>query len=328
MKAEAFYKALAEESELYITNVGTSVKGAVTSEARAKSLTFLVSSLAVLVSLCLAYFFANGLVRLMGDIASRLTSNTDEVKQATVVLVEASQIVSEGSTQAAAMIEESSAAIHEVTSMVKQNSEKAKTASQVSQASLTAADRGERSVTSLIESMTQFSNSSRKMSEIVDIIDDIAFQTNLLALNASVEAARAGDAGRGFAVVAEAVRSLAGRSATSAKEISQLIKHSLELVAEGGRRADESKSALTELIKSIKGVSVVNQEISTGSEEQSVGVSQIGLAITSLDTTTQKNAQASIRVASTADELKIKSQSVEEAVEDLRAIIGSQRRAS
>ncbi|MNS95591.1 Methyl-accepting chemotaxis protein III [compost metagenome] len=143
-----------------------------------------------------------------------------------------------------------------------------------------------------------------------------------------MEAARAGDAGRGFAVVAEAVRSLAGRSATSAKEISQLIKHSLELVAEGGRRADESKSALTELIKSIKGVSVVNQEISTGSEEQSVGVSQIGLAITSLDTTTQKNAQASIRVASTADELKIKSQSVEEAVEDLRAIIGSQQRAS
>jgi methyl-accepting chemotaxis protein len=328
VKAEIFYKALAEESDLYMSNVGVSVKGAMSSEANAKNLTLMVSSLAILVSLCLAYFFANHLVGLIGDIATRLTSNTNEVKNATMVLVEASQVVSEGSTQAAAMIEESSAAIHEVTSMVKQNSDKAKTASSVSQQSLTAADRGERSVGSLIESMTRFSESSHKMSEIISIIDDIAFQTNLLALNASVEAARAGDSGRGFAVVAEAVRSLAGRSANSAKEISDLIKHSLALVAEGGRRADESKSSLTELIKSINSVSVVNHEISTGSQEQSVGVSQIGLAITSLDATTQKNAQASIRVAATADELKVKSQGVEEAVEDLRAIIGRQRKAS
>lgn len=328
VKAEVFYKALAVESDLYMSNVGASVKGAVSSEANAKNLTLLVSSLAILVSLCLAYFFATHLVGLIGDIATRLTSNTDEVKHATLVLVEASQVVSEGSTQAAAMIEESSAAIHQVTSMVKQNSEKAKTASSVSQASLTAAGRGERSVGSLIESMAKFSESSRKMSEIVNIIDDIAFQTNLLALNASVEAARAGDSGRGFAVVAEAVRSLAGRSATSAKEISDLIKHSLVLVDEGSRRADESKSSLTELIKSINSVSAVNHEISTGSEEQSVGVSQIGLAITSLDATTQKNAQASIRVASTADDLKVKSHGVEEAVEDLRSIIGRQRRAS
>ncbi|MFS4459285.1 methyl-accepting chemotaxis protein [Bdellovibrio sp. HCB2-146] len=327
-KADAFYKALSAETSNYLASIDTSVTGAVKSEGTSKTWTISFLLTAIGMSLVFAYFFATRLVSLISEIANRLANDSNEVRKATSVLVEVSQSVSEGASEAAARIEESSAAVHQVAAMVKINTDKAKSASIVAEQSLQAADRGEKSVSSLIESMNKFSESSRKMSEIIDIIDDIAFQTNLLALNASVEAARAGDAGKGFAVVAEAVRSLAGRSATSAREISSLIQHSLSLVEEGSRRADESKSSLTELVKTINNVNTFNHEISQGSEEQNVGVSQIGVAMTSLDSTTQKNAQASVKVSATADDLMSKSRGVEESIRNLRSIIGHNKHAA
>jgi methyl-accepting chemotaxis protein len=156
----------------------------------------------------------------------------------------------------------------------------------------------------VVDTMKEINTSSRKISDIISVIDGIAFQTNILALNAAVEAARAGDQGRGFAVVASEVRSLAGRSAEAAKEIKSLINASVERVGQGTLLVDEAGSTMDEVVNAIRRVTGMMGDISSASNEQAAGVAQVGEAVTEMDRTTQQNAALVEQIAAAASGLK------------------------
>ncbi|WP_413944434.1 methyl-accepting chemotaxis protein [Bdellovibrio sp. HCB-162] len=239
----------------------------------------------------------------VGSIADRLTTAGGQVATSVEQLNEAGNSLSQSSTEAAASLEETVAALEEMTSMVQMNSDNAKQAAALSSSSRDSAEQGEKEIQSLIKSMTEISQSSKKIEEIIHVIDDIAFQTNLLALNAAVEAARAGEQGKGFAVVAEAVRALAQRSASSAKDISSLIKESVSQIEEGSKIADESGTVLTNIVTSIKKVADLNNEIAAASAEQTTGIQQIGKAMNQLDQASQSNAASAEEIAATSGEI-------------------------
>lgn|GEM_PF-5455254 len=236
-------------------------------------------------------------------------------------LGEVSQRLSSGATEAASSLQETAASIEELSSMVKLNADHAREASALSVSSRQAAEEGERRMEALLQSMKDISNSSRKIEDIIDVIDDIAFQTNLLALNAAVEAARAGENGKGFAVVAEAVRTLAQRSASAAKEISTLIRDSTAQVGRGVEGANQSGTALREILVAVKKVSDLNDEIAGASREQAGGIEQISKAINQLDQATQLNAASAEQAAATAEELTQQSAQLENAVGKLTSLL-------
>nr|BFD64123.1 hypothetical protein BdHM001_28040 [Bdellovibrio sp. HM001] len=240
-----------------------------------------------------------------------------------------SQNLSDSAVKAAASIEETSASTEEVSSMVKMNSQHANKARDLAQTAQEKARVGENEVQKLTTSMDDISSSSKKIEEIITVIDDIAFQTNLLALNASVEAARAGEHGKGFAVVADAVRSLAQRSATSAKEISHLINDSVEKIVAGHEVVRTSAESLKEIVTTIEQLSSLNTEISSASTEQEQGITQINRALNDMDKITQANAAAAEECAAASEELTRQSSVMEEAVQQLNVIItGKQQQAA
>ncbi|MFM6927650.1 MAG: methyl-accepting chemotaxis protein [Bdellovibrio sp.] len=239
----------------------------------------------------------------VSSIADRLSTAGSNVASSVEQLNEAGNSLSQSSTEAAASLEETVAALEEMSSMVQMNSDNAKQAAALSISSRESAETGENEIKSLIASMTEISRSSKKIEEIISVIDDIAFQTNLLALNAAVEAARAGEQGKGFAVVAEAVRSLAQRSASSAKDISSLIKDSVSQIDRGSKIADKSGAVLSNIVNSIKKVSDLNNEIAAASSEQTTGIQQISKAMNQLDQASQSNAASAEEIAATSGEI-------------------------
>ena len=194
--------------------------------------------------------------------------------------------------------------MEELSSTVKQNADNARAANQLAVNASTVAVQGGDVVAEVVETMRGINESSKKIADIISVIDGIAFQTNILALNAAVEAARAGEQGRGFAVVAGEVRSLAGRSAEAAKEIKGLITASVERVEQGTALVDKAGTTMTEVVSSIRRVTDIMGEISAASSEQSQGVSQVGEAIAQMDQATQQNAALVEQSAAAADSLK------------------------
>lgn len=236
-------------------------------------------------------------------VSTQLTKGNIEVANAISQLKTSGGQLSTSSTESAASLEETVASLEEITSMVRLGSNNAKMAAELAATSRGVAENGAVEIQNLIKSMTAISSSSKKIEEITSVIDDIAFQTNLLALNAAVEAARAGEQGKGFAVVAEAVRSLAQRSSVSAKDISTLIKDSVEQIEKGSQIADKSGGMLANIVNSIKKVSELNNEIATASNEQAAGIEQINTAMTQLDQAGQMNAASAEEISAAAEDL-------------------------
>jgi aerotaxis receptor len=223
-------------------------------------------------------------------------------------VVDASTDLSNRTNETAASLEETAASLEQLMATVQRNTENAQQAAQLAQSSSKATTQGREVVTEMYETMKAISDSSKRINDIVTLIDGIAFQTNLLALNAAVEAARAGDQGRGFAVVAQEVRSLAQRSAASAKEIKGLIEGSRETVTRGSELAGRAEESMGDVVQSVKRVVDVIGEIEAASREQSLGIEQINKAMTQMDAITQQDAQMAQALIGTAKQLEGESQ--------------------
>ena len=216
--------------------------------------------------------------------------------------------------QQAAALQETAASMEELASTVRQNTENSVEADRVAKNASGIAVKGGEAVTAVVSTMTQISEGSRQMADIVSVIDGIAFQTNILAFNAAVEAARAGEQGKGFAVVAGEVRSLAQRSAQAAKEIKQLIDESLSKVEAGARQARTAGEVMSEVVSSVEGVTTIMAEISSASHEQSDGIEQVNRAVAEMDGVTQQNAALVEQAAAAAGSLQEQATRLAEAV--------------
>jgi methyl-accepting chemotaxis protein len=237
-------------------------------------------------------------------VVSAVRDGSDSVATASAEIAHADLDLSARTEGQASSLEQTSASMEQLSSNVRQNADNARKANQLAMSASTVAIKGGEVVAQVVDTMKGINESSRKISDIISVIDGIAFQTNILALNAAVEAARAGEQGRGFAVVASEVRSLAGRSAEAAKEIKSLINASVERVEHGTVLVDQAGSTMTEVVSSIRHVTDIMGEISAASTEQSDGVSQVGEAVSQMDQMTQQNAALVEEMAAAAGSLK------------------------
>jgi methyl-accepting chemotaxis protein len=240
----------------------------------------------------------------LGTIVSEVRMGTDAIAIASGEIASGNLDLSSRTEEQAASLEETAASMEQLTSTVKQNSENALQAKQLASSAATVATKGGDVVGQVVDTMESINASSRKIVDIISVIDGIAFQTNILALNAAVEAARAGEQGRGFAVVASEVRSLAQRSAVAAKEIKELIGDSVEKVAAGGTLVSQAGATMTEIVESVQRVSDIMAEISAAGREQSAGIDQINQAVGQMDNATQQNAALVEQAAAAAASLR------------------------
>jgi len=232
----------------------------------------------------------NALIANMADIINSIKTAASEVYRGAEEISEGNVNLSQRTEEQSSSLEETASSMEEMTTTVKQNADNANQANQLAITARDQAEKGGAVVGKAVEAMTGINESSRKIADIIGVIDEIAFQTNLLALNAAVEAARAGEQGRGFAVVASEVRSLAGRSATAAKEIKQLIQDSVRRVEDGSALVTQSGQTLEQIVASVKKVSNIVAEIAAASREQSSGIEQVNRAVVQMDELTQQNA--------------------------------------
>ncbi len=232
----------------------------------------------------------NDLVENMAGVVGRIKTAASAIDTAAREIAAGNTDLSSRTEEQAASLEETASSMEELTSTVKQNAENAKQANQLAIGASDVASRGGQVVSEVVTTMSSISAASKKIAEIISVIDGIAFQTNILALNAAVEAARAGEQGRGFAVVASEVRSLAQRSAGAAKEIKSLINDSVERVGTGSKLVEQAGSTMNEIVTSVKRVTDIMAEISAASSEQSQGIEQVNTTITQMDEVTQQNA--------------------------------------
>ena len=241
----------------------------------------------------------NETVGKLQEIVGQISSASAEVASGASEIAQGNTNLSARTEQQASSLEETAASMEEMTSTVKQNADNAQEANKLAFSARDQAERGGKVVSEAVTAMAAISDSSKKISDIIGVIDEIAFQTNLLALNASVEAARAGEQGRGFAVVASEVRNLAGRSASAAKEIKELIEDSVGKVEDGTRLVDESGTTLEDIVGGVKRLTDIVAEIAAASQEQSSGIAQVNTAVMKMDEMTQQNA-ALVEEASSA----------------------------
>jgi methyl-accepting chemotaxis protein len=249
------------------------------------------------------------------SIVGKIKDSSDTIATASGQIAAGNQDLSSRTEQQASSLEETAASMEELTSTVKQNADNARQANQLAVSASEVAVRGGSVVGQVVNTMGSINASSKKIVDIIGVIDGIAFQTNILALNAAVEAARAGEQGRGFAVVASEVRSLAQRSAAAAKEIKTLIGDSVEKVAEGSKQVEEAGRTMDEIVGSVRRVTDIMGEITAASQEQTSGIEQINQAITQMDQVTQQNA-ALVEEASAA------AQSLQEQAGSLSEVVG------
>jgi methyl-accepting chemotaxis protein len=250
----------------------------------------------------------------LATIVNQVRTGTDSVATASNQIATGNLDLSSRTEEQASSLEETASSMEELTSTVKQNAENAHQANQLVVSTAEVAAKGGRVVGQVVDTMASIKDSSRKIADIIGVIDGIAFQTNILALNAAVEAARAGEQGRGFAVVASEVRNLAQRSAGAAKEIKALIEDSVGKVEAGSKLVDETGEAMDEIVNSVKRVTDIMSEIAAASQEQSSGIEQVNQAITQMDDVTQQNAALVEEAAAAAESLRDQAGKLAEAV--------------
>jgi len=251
----------------------------------------------------------------LASIITRIKENTNLVNAAASEISSGNMDLSRRTESQAASLEETSASMEEMTSSVKQNADNASQANELAMSTQDHAQQGTSIVEEAIAAMHKIDESSSKITNIITVIDEIAFQTNLLALNASVEAARAGEHGRGFAVVATEVRNLAGRSATAAKEIKDLIVDSSEKVEEGSRLVNQSGETLQTIMDSVKKVTEIVGDIANASQEQASGIEQVNIAISEIDAVTQQNTALVEEASASAETMSEQSSELNQLVE-------------
>jgi methyl-accepting chemotaxis protein len=240
----------------------------------------------------------------LGDVVGRVRQNADSVATASAQIAQGNNDLSERTEQQASALQQTAASMEELSATVRQNADNARQANQLALGASTVAVRGGEVVGRVVDTMKGINDASRRIADIIGVIDGIAFQTNILALNAAVEAARAGEQGRGFAVVASEVRNLAQRSAEAAKEIKGLISASVERVEQGSALVDQAGATMSEVVNSIQRVTDLVGEISAASSEQSAGVAQVGEAVSQMDQATQQNAALVEQSAAAAESLR------------------------
>jgi methyl-accepting chemotaxis protein len=256
----------------------------------------------------------NGLLDTMAAVILKIKNSVREVSSASAEISTSTTDLSQRTEEQAASLEQTSASMEEMSATVKKNAENAQQANQSAASTQGVADRGGQVVAKAVDAMARIEESSRKISDIIGVIDEIARQTNLLALNAAVEAARAGEAGRGFAVVASEVRSLAQRSSQAAKDIKDLITNSNSQVKDGVDLVNKAGTALTEIVDSIKKVASVVSDIAAASAEQAAGIEQVNKALTQMDEVTQQNSALVEENAATAKTLEQQAKAMDEEV--------------
>lgn len=255
-------------------------------------------------------------------VVSEVRHGTEEIRHASTEIAHGNMDLSNRTETQASSLEETASSMEQITSTIHQSADNARQANQLSHSASEVAQRGGNVVAQVVDTMGSINESSRKIVDIIAVIDGIAFQTNILALNAAVEAARAGEQGRGFAVVASEVRNLAQRSAGAAKEIKELINDSVEKVAQGSRLVDQAGSTMTEVVESVKRVSDIISEITAAGLEQSAGIAQINDAVTEMDTLTQQNAALVEEAAAAAASLQEQAEHLSDVVSVFRLQAG------
>lgn len=256
----------------------------------------------------------NGFIQKLHDIITDVRNGTLTIASASQQIASGNLDLSSRTEEQASSLEETASSMEELTSTVKQNADNARQATGLAASAADVALRGRNVVSEVVHTMTAINDSARKISDIIGVIDGIAFQTNILALNAAVEAARAGEQGRGFAVVASEVRNLAHRSGTAAKEIKTLIIDSVGKVEAGSKLVDDAGSTMDEIVASVRRVTDIMGEISAASTEQEAGIMQINQAVSEMDSVTQQNATLVEEAAAASESMQEQARRLEQVV--------------
>ncbi len=328
LKFEEKFKALEKNLEILNSSVEADTVQVADSAEFVLNL-FLFAAIAIFsLGLAVGYYTVRRLTLNLKKYTAELDQSSNLVKSISENLSASNVQLSSSATEAAASLEETVASLEELSSMISLNTENSKKAFQISEQAQVAAETGDKNIRDLSAAMLTIKNDSKKMEDIVNVIDDISFQTNLLALNAAVEAARAGEQGKGFAVVADAVRSLAQRSSASAKEINQMIKDSVSKIESGSALANDCNQSLKNIFEHVKNVTQLSGQIAQASAEQTTGLKQINQAMIQLDSASQENASTAEEVSRSATEANHQSDNMNHVVGELTEFIFGQGNAA